>query len=608
MTVSTSACVVDTTPPSVPAGLASPAAAATSISLAWTASTDDVAVTGYTVYRDGASVGTTAGASFTASALTCGTSYDFTVDAYDAAGNHSAKSAVSTVSTSVCAGDTTAPSAPAGLHTTSVGATSVSLSWDPSTDDVAVTGYTTYVGGASAGPDTATSYSVTGLTCGTSYDLTVDAYDAAGNHSPQSAALNVSTSACPDASPPSVPLGLQTTALTTSSVTLAWNASIDNVGVTGYTTYSNGASAGTGATTGYTVTGLACGTSYAFTVDAYDAADNHSTQSATLNASTSPCGDTTPPSVPTGLSSTGSTTTSVSLSWNASTDNVGVTGYTTYVDGSPAGSGTATNSTVTGLACGTTYTVAVDAYDAAGNRSAQATATMATATCPSSGDTTAPTVPTGLTVTASTQTSISLGWTASTDNVAVSGYTTYVDGTPAGSGAATNSVAGGLSCGTLYTLAVDAYRRGRQSLGEVFDRQRVHFALFDPDTHPHRPDRTRGQHHHRARCRPQLDRLQRQRRRHRLPRLPERRAAGTTAATTFTFRAHLRHQPHRHRRRDRRRQQPLRSGHHHRLHRPAPTPPALHPDRTRGPQPPRASPSAGPPPATTSPSPATASP
>jgi len=119
-----------------------------------------------------------------------------------------------------------------------------------------------------------------------------------GNRSAHSATLNVSTSPCADATAPSVPTSLHTTALTTTSVSLAWTASTDNIGVAGYTTYQNGSAAGTGSGTSYTVGGLACGTSYAFAVDAYDAAGNHSARTATVNASTSACAAPQPPPPP----------------------------------------------------------------------------------------------------------------------------------------------------------------------------------------------------------------------------------------------------------------------------------------------------------------------
>ncbi|QMU80431.1 glycoside hydrolase [Streptacidiphilus sp. PB12-B1b] len=90
-------------------------------------------------------------------------------------------------------------------------------------------------------------------------------------------------------------------------------------------------------------------------------------------------GDTTPPSVPTGLTVTGTTGSSVSLSWTASTDNVGVTGYDVYRGGTRVATVTSdTGYTDTGLTAGTAYSYTVDARDAAGNVSAASAAVTAT--------------------------------------------------------------------------------------------------------------------------------------------------------------------------------------------------------------------------------------
>ncbi|HEU4665546.1 MAG TPA: glycosyl hydrolase family 18 protein [Dokdonella sp.] len=89
----------DTTPPSVPTGLASPSQTNTTISLAWNASTDNVGVTGYDVYRGGSSIATVAGTSYTAGGLSPSTAYSFQVRARDGAGNTSAPTAPITVST-----------------------------------------------------------------------------------------------------------------------------------------------------------------------------------------------------------------------------------------------------------------------------------------------------------------------------------------------------------------------------------------------------------------------------------------------------------------------------------------------------------------------------
>ena len=163
--------------------------------------------------------------------------------------------------------------------------------------------------------------------------------------------------------------------------------------MTGYRVYRNGSAAGTTASTSHTVSGLTCGTAYTFAVEAHDAAGNTSSR-ASLTASTTACAtaDTTPPSAPGTPTKTGATGTSVSLSWSASTDNVAVTGYRVYRNGSAAGTTASTSHTVAGLTCGTAYAFAVEAHDAAGNTSSRASLTASTAACPTA-DTAAPSVP-----------------------------------------------------------------------------------------------------------------------------------------------------------------------------------------------------------------------
>ncbi len=84
--------VPDTTPPTVPTGLSATPVSSTQIDLSWTASTDNVGVTGYKVYRGGALVGSPATTSYSDTGLTASTSYSYTVAACDAANNCSAAS------------------------------------------------------------------------------------------------------------------------------------------------------------------------------------------------------------------------------------------------------------------------------------------------------------------------------------------------------------------------------------------------------------------------------------------------------------------------------------------------------------------------------------
>ena len=89
--LSQSCSAADTTAPSVPTNLSATAVSSSQINLIWTASTDDVAVTGYRIYRNGTQVGTSATANYSNTGLTASTAYSFTVAAYDAAGNASAQ-------------------------------------------------------------------------------------------------------------------------------------------------------------------------------------------------------------------------------------------------------------------------------------------------------------------------------------------------------------------------------------------------------------------------------------------------------------------------------------------------------------------------------------
>jgi cellulose 1,4-beta-cellobiosidase len=187
----------DTTPPSAPTGVTVASATSSSVSLTWTASTDNVGVTGYDIYRGTTLAGTSATASFTDTGLTASTQYSYTVKAFDAAGNlSSASSAVTATTTSgSTGGDTTPPSTPTNVTASGVTSTGASLSWSPSTDNVGVAGYHVYRGGTLVGSTASTSFSDSGLTPSTHYSYTVVAYDAAGNVSPASAAVSVTTTA-----------------------------------------------------------------------------------------------------------------------------------------------------------------------------------------------------------------------------------------------------------------------------------------------------------------------------------------------------------------------------------------------------------------------------
>jgi|GEM_PF-165509 len=653
----------DTTAPTVPTNLTSPSKTATSVSLSWTASTDNVGVTGYDIYKGSTLAGTSTTTSYTASGLTASTAYSFTVKARDAAGNVSAASSALSVTTSSSA-DTTAPTAPSGLSVASKTDTMVSLSWTASTDNVGVTGYDIYKGLTLVGTSTTTSYTVSGLTASTAYSFTVKARDAAGNVSAASSALSVTTNASSNTStgfhvsgttlydannnpfvmrginhaytwykgqesvaiPAIAQTGANTIRIVLSDgqqwtkdnlsaiqnlITLSeqnklvvilevhdgtgsdsaavldnianywiemksaligkektvilnianewygtWNGAgwaagyqsvipkLRNAGIkntilvdcagwgqypqsifdygtqvfnadplknTMFSIHMYEYAGGNAATVksnidnvlnknlavivgefgikhtngdvdeatimsyaqqkgvgylGWSWKGNGSGLEFLDMVNDWAGTSYTEQGQAIINgangikATSQICScyngssDNQAPTTPASLAGTSPTYSSVALTWTASTDNVGITGYNVYQNGTLVAISSTNSYTVTGLKASTAYTFTVKAIDAAGNQSAASNAV--TVTTAASNDHTAPTAPSGLAVIPAITTA-SLSWTASTDNIGVAGYNLYKNGVLAGASATTSSIVSGLEGNTAYTFTVKAF-------------------------------------------------------------------------------------------------------------------------------------------------------
>ncbi|NMO13307.1 hypothetical protein HPC49_15380 [Pyxidicoccus fallax] len=379
---------VNATPRTVPAAPSGLAATPDNgqVSLTWAAPTDNGGspVTGYTVTaRQGATVvgtQTSATTSATVTGLTNGTAYTFTVAATNVAGTGA-------VSTSVSATPRTVPREPTNVVATG-GNRQVSLTWSAPTDNGGspVTGYvvsihqgTTVVRTQSF---TTTSATVTGLTNGVNYDVTVAATNAAGTgwESLKVAFIPRTVPGAPAnvvASPGN------------GGVTLTWSEPADTggSGIGGYTVRvrQGGSVLSTQTTSAMNlwVSGLTNGTAYNFTVSAANSVGNGPESTAVIATPR------TVPGVPTNLRAT-SGNSQVALAWNAPADNGGnaITGYAVTVrhGGSNAvvatPTFTATSGTVTGLTNGTSYTFTVAAMNEAGTGAATAALTATPAIAP----------------------------------------------------------------------------------------------------------------------------------------------------------------------------------------------------------------------------------
>ena len=417
----------DTLAPTVPANLAATNITNSSFTLHWNPSGDNVGVTGYDVYSNGVKVNTANNVDtfYNFTALTPHTTYTLTVSANDSTGNQSVQSTALIVTTRP--NDTLAPSAPTNLKASNITVVSFILRWSPSVDDVGVAGYNVYVDAVKLNTANIidTFYNITGRTPKTTYGITVKASDLTGNQSGASTTLNVTTVS--DTQAPSTPSNLKSSNITTTSYTLRWNASADNAGIAGYDIYLDGIRANVSSITDtfYNVTGRTPNTIDTVQVRAKDLAGNLS--GFRLLYVTTKAVDTQAPSAPSNVGAFNINSTSFILRWNASTDNIGVTGYDIYSNGVKINTANIieTYFSITGCAPNTTYAIQVKAKDSTGNQSDAGTLNVTTSR---NDDSQPPSIPANLAATNATGTSFVLTWNASADNTGVAGYNIYRDG------------------------------------------------------------------------------------------------------------------------------------------------------------------------------------
>jgi len=341
--------VADTNTPTIPTSLSATPISTSQINLAWTASADNVGVTGYQVFRNGTKLATTAGNGYADTGLSAATTYTYTVTALDAAGNVSAQSTPTSATTQALA---VAPPIAAFVATPSTinlgGA--ATLSWSVSGNPVPVLMIDHGIGTV-----TGTSMAVSPVVS-TTYTLT--ASNRVGSATAQAV---VTVIPAPDTNAPTIPTSLSATPVSTSQINLAWTASTDNVGVTGYQVFRNGTKLATTAGNSYADTGLSAATTYTYTVAASDAAGNVSAQSTPTSATTQAL--TSPPSM---LQTTASINDSAGVSIQQAFSSANSSGNLIAVVTS-WGTGMATP-TVSDTA-GNSYLLATSAYSSGGDQS-----------------------------------------------------------------------------------------------------------------------------------------------------------------------------------------------------------------------------------------------
>ncbi len=330
--------------------------------------------------------------------------------------------------------DNEVPTDPTSLVASNITSNSATLTWNASTDNVNVAQYTVSIDGTVVGTTGNTNFNVSGLSPLTAYSASVTAQDAAGNTS-GAATTNFTTidgpavSYCDSASTNTndeyisrvqlntidnasgaqfysdftgISTDLSEGQSYTVTVTPTWTGTVYNEGYAAWIDYNNDGdfddagelvwskapSNDTPNSGNFTVPSGTSGDSVRLRVSMkYNAIPTScetfqygEVEDYTVNLGAATGGDTQAPSTPLNLSASNETNTTVDLSWSASNDNVGVTGYEIFLDGSSIGNVASTSATVTGLLENTSYDFNVRAFDAAGNTSALSNTATATTT------------------------------------------------------------------------------------------------------------------------------------------------------------------------------------------------------------------------------------
>ena len=463
----------DTTPPTVPLNLKG-TAGFTTTNLSWTASSDDIGVAGYGVYRctppaagqpcTGVWVANTTLPSFNDSSLTGGTLYNYQVQAFDFAGNLSPASQTLSLQTYV-----TSASAATNLAATVISAQEIDLSWSPPSNTTGLGSYLIYSGTSLAdlqqiavrGSSTIT-YRDMNLAAGTTYYFGVVAVEQ-GLDAPMTQPVFATTLPLPN--PPSNVTGTPAP----TKVVLNWQEILESnsLPISYYqiykgTTPGNMTDVGSATATTYTATSLSPSTTYYFEIVAADTGHDIGTPSDQIAVTTLPM-----PAAPVNVVATASSTTQITVSWSENIPSGGlpIQTYAVFRGTSPASMPqVATRTTAqfidTGLTPGTTYYYAIEATDTGKDASPMSATAQGTTRI-------GPAAPVSVAATANSAARVTVTWSETIPNggLPIQTYTIF-RGTSPGSmpqlavRSASPFVDTGVSANTTYYYAIEATDTG----------------------------------------------------------------------------------------------------------------------------------------------------
>ncbi|MFK7917777.1 MAG: fibronectin type III domain-containing protein [Ilumatobacter sp.] len=416
----------DVTPPGTPTDLDASLDDG-DVTLTWTAPNDDVGVVDYLVFDTDVQIGVVTDTTLTLPDVAIGDHF-YQVLARDAAGNESNRTASAIIT--IAGLDTTPPRTPINLVGTIIdnGAQpdDVRLDWEPRDPDGDVTGYIVFRNGIEIQRTTGPTTIVVAPGDGNHW-YQVRAFDAAGNESFKTPSTLVTIESV-DTTPPRTPINLVGSIIDNGAqpddVRLDWEPRDPDGDVTGYIVFRNGIEIQRTTDPTTLIVNPGAG-SHWYQVRAFDAAGNESFKTPSTRIDiVDAAGDVEPPRTPRDLVGVVQATGDVALSWTASVDNVGVTGYIVFRNGVEIQRTTDTEALIAAPGDGDHY-YQVRAFDAAGNESFKTPSTLVTIV---GVDVNAPNTPRDLVATLEANGDVTLTWTASVDNVGVAGYIVFDTG------------------------------------------------------------------------------------------------------------------------------------------------------------------------------------